>query len=125
MYQVIRLMGEAYKVNLARLANLSNTAVGATVSSLHGKPLLTISSKRNEGRHGQPTTLYQLESKGFSITGVRVDRNCIQKFLIDFEGAVLSRLSHESILAKNRNSYKWNRGAPGRAHSLDAPHLSC
>ncbi len=96
--QVIRRMGEASKADLARQTNLTNTAVGSIVSALHRKHLLKISGKRHDGQRGQPATLYQLEPKGSFSIGVRVDRNCIQTILIDFEGNVLARLSHESIL---------------------------
>jgi predicted NBD/HSP70 family sugar kinase len=98
--QVIRRMGEASKADLARQTNLTNTSVGIIVSSLHRKILLKISRKRLSGQRGQPPTLYQLETSGSFSIGVRVDRNWIQTILIDFEGTVLSRLSHESILPK-------------------------
>ena len=98
--QVIRRMGEASKADIARLTNLTNTAVGSIVSSLHRNHLLKSSGKRYEGQRGQPATLYQLEPKGALSIGVRVDRNCIQTILIDFGGSVLSRVSHESILPK-------------------------
>lgn len=98
--QVIRRMGEASKADLARQTNLTNTSVGIIVSSLHRKQLLKISRKRLSGQRGQPPTLYQLETAGSFSIGVRVDRNWIQTILIDFEGTVLSRLSHESILPK-------------------------
>ena len=98
--QVIRRMGEASKADLARQTNLTNTSVGIIVSTLHRKQLLKISRKRLSGQRGQPPTLYQLETSGSFSIGVRVDRNWIQTILIDFEGTVLSRLSHESILPK-------------------------
>lgn len=88
---------EAYIVNPAPPTGLSNTAVGSIVSSLHRKHLFTISMKCFEGQLSPPTTRYRLESKGFFSTSVRVDRNCFQKILIDFEGSVLSRPSHASI----------------------------
>ncbi len=93
-------MGEASKSDLARQTNLTNTAVGTIVSALHHKQLLKISGKRHGGQRGQPATLYQLEPLGSYSIGVRVDRNWIQTILIDFDGTVLSRLSHESILPR-------------------------
>lgn len=98
--QVIRRMGEASKADLARQTNLTNTAVGIIVSSLHCKQLLKISGKRHGGQRGQPATLYRLEATGSFSIGVRVDRNWIQAVLIDFNGTVLARLSHESILPR-------------------------
>lgn len=98
--QVIRRMGEASKAELARQTNLTNTAVGIIVSSLHRKQLLKITGKRHGGQRGQPATLYRLESTGSFSIGVRVDRNWIQTILIDFDGTVLSRMSHESILPR-------------------------
>jgi len=98
--QVIRRMEEASKAELARQTNLTNTSVGSIVSSLHRKQLLKISRKRLSGQRGQPPTLYRLEAAGSFSIGVRVDRNWIQTILIDFEGTVLSRLSHESILPR-------------------------
>jgi predicted NBD/HSP70 family sugar kinase len=98
--QVIRRMGEASKADLARQTNLTNTSVGIIVSSLHHKQLLKISRKRLNGQRGQPPTLYRLETAGSFSIGVRVDRNWIQTILINFEGTVLSRLSHESILPR-------------------------
>jgi predicted NBD/HSP70 family sugar kinase len=98
LLQAIRRMGEASKADLARLTNLTNTAVGTIVTSLHRQQLLQISGKRHEGQRGQPATLYRLNPSGAYGIGVRVDRTWIQSILIDFDGAVLSRLSHEIIL---------------------------
>jgi predicted NBD/HSP70 family sugar kinase len=98
--QVIRRMGEASKAELARQTKLTNTAVGTIVSALHRKQLLKISRKRLSGQRGQPATLYRLEATGSFSIGVRVDRNWIQVILIDFNGTVLSRLSHELILPR-------------------------
>ena len=98
--QVIRRMGEASKADLARQTNLTNTAVGTIVSNLHRKHLLSVSQKRLSGQRGQPATLYRLEATGSFSIGVRVDRNWIQAILIDFNGNVLSRLSHELILPR-------------------------
>jgi len=98
--QVIRRMGEASKADLARQTKLTNTAVGTIVSALHRKQLLKISRKRLSGQRGQPATLYRLEATGSFSIGVRVDRNWIQVILIDFNGTVLSRLSHELILPR-------------------------
>ena len=96
--QAIRRMGEASKADLARQTNLTNTAIGTIVTSLYRRQLLQISGKRHEGQRGQPATLYRLNPSGAYGIGVRVDRTWIQAVLIDFEGTVLSRLSHEIIL---------------------------
>lgn len=104
--QVIRRMGEASKAELARQTNLTNTAIGSIVSTLHRQHLLKISGKRHDGQRGQPATLYRLEPEGSFSIGVRVDRNCIQTILIDFEGTVLSRLSHESVLPRPETALK-------------------
>jgi len=96
--QAIRRMGEASKADLARQSNLTNTAIGTIVTSLHRQQLLQISGKRHEGQRGQPATLYKLNPSGAYGIGVRVDRTWIQSVLIDFDGSVLSRLSHEIIL---------------------------
>ena len=98
--KVIRRMGEASKADLARQTNLTNTAVGTIVSNLHRKQLLTVSHKRLSGQRGQPATVYRLEATGSFSIGVRVDRNWIQAILIDFNGSILSRLSHELILPR-------------------------
>ena len=98
--QVIRRMGEASKTDLARQTKLTNTAVGTIVSALHRKQLLKISRKQLSGQRGQPATLYRLEATGSFSIGVRVDRNWIQVILIDFNGTVLSRLSHELVLPR-------------------------
>jgi predicted NBD/HSP70 family sugar kinase len=98
--QVIRRVGEASKADLARQTNLTNTAVGTIVSALHRKQLLKISRKQLSGQRGQPATLYRLEATGSFSIGVRVDRNWIQVILIDFNGTVLSRLSHELVLPR-------------------------
>jgi predicted NBD/HSP70 family sugar kinase len=98
--QVIRRMGEASKADLARQTKLTNTAVGTIVSALHRKLLLKISRKQLSGQRGKPATLYRLEASGSFSIGVRVDRNWIQVILIDFNGTVLSRLSHELVLPR-------------------------
>lgn len=98
--QAIRRIGEASKADLARVTNLTNTAVGTIVSSLHRQQLLQVTGKRHEGQRGQPATLYRLEPTGAYSIGVRVDRTWMQTILIDFDGTVLSRLSHETLLPR-------------------------
>ncbi len=96
--QAIRRMGEASKADLARQTNLTNTAIGTIVTDLYRQHLLQISGKRHEGQRGQPATIYKLNPSGAYGIGVRVDRTWVQSVLIDFDGAVLSRLSHELLL---------------------------
>ncbi|THB68045.1 MAG: ROK family protein, partial [Spirochaetaceae bacterium] len=98
MLQVLRRMGRASKADIARVANLTNAAVGSIVSSLEKQNLIVSGKKRKKGQRGQPATLLHLNPTGAYGIGVRLERNSIQTVLIDFDGNILSKLSHEAIL---------------------------
>lgn len=97
--QALRRMGEASKADLARCANLTNAAVGGIINSLESQGLVHTGGKRySTGQRGQPATMLRLNAKGAYGIGVRLDRVGMETVLIDFEGSLMARLSHETTL---------------------------
>lgn len=97
---MLRRMGSASKAEISRAANLTNAAVGSIVGSLEELDLILSGKKRKKGQRGQPATLMHLNPTGAYGIGVRIERNSIQTVLIDFDGHILSKLSHEMLLPK-------------------------
>lgn len=91
-------MGSASKAEISRAANLTNAAIGSIVGSLEELDLILSGKKRKKGQRGQPATLLHLNPTGAYGIGVRIERNSIQTVLIDFDGNILSKLSHEMLL---------------------------
>lgn len=96
--QILRRMGHASKAEIARIANLTNAAVGSIVSSLEEQNLILSGKKRHEGQRGQPATMIHLNPTGAYGLGVRLERNGFQTVLIDFDGNILSRFTNEMEL---------------------------
>jgi predicted NBD/HSP70 family sugar kinase len=96
--QVLRRMGNASKAEIARVANLTNAAVGSIATSLEKQNLLIAGKKRYEGQRGQPATMLHLNPTGAYGLGVRLERNGFQTVLIDFDGNILARFSNEMEL---------------------------
>lgn len=97
---MLRRMGSASKAEISRAANLTNAAVGSIVGSLEELDLILSGKKRKKGQRGQPATLMHLNPTGAYGIGVRIERNSIQTVLIDFDGHILSKLTHEMLLPK-------------------------
>ncbi|HTH62119.1 MAG TPA: ROK family transcriptional regulator [Paraburkholderia sp.] len=98
LLQALRRAGQASKADLARLANLTSTAVGSIITSLIDGGLIEVTGRRIEGRRGQPASLLQLDPRGAFAIGVRLDRMSIETVLVDFAGRILARRSHDRLL---------------------------
>ncbi|MGJ7581522.1 ROK family protein [Variovorax sp. RHLX14] len=98
LLQRLRRAGEASKADLARWAQLTNTAVGSIVQSLEESRLIELAGKRQEGQRGQPAGLYRINPDGAYGIGVRLDRTRIETVLIDLGGRILARESHDQLL---------------------------
>ena len=98
LLQRLRRAGEASKADLARWAQLTNTAVGSIVQSLEESRLIELAGKRQEGQRGQPAGLYRINPEGAYGIGVRLDRTRIETVLIDLGGRILARESHDQLL---------------------------
>ena len=96
--QALRRVGAASKADLARYAGLTNAAVGDIVTSLAERDLIHLGEKVRKGGRGQPATLICLNGTGVYSIGVRLDRTGIETVLIDFDGNLISRLTHEMLL---------------------------
>ncbi|MDQ0394622.1 ROK family protein [Labrys monachus] len=92
--QRLRRLREASKADLARAANLTNTAIGEIVADLRGLGLISVIGKRYQGQRGQPATLLRLEPTGAYGIGVRIDRNRIETALVDLGGRLIDKRSH-------------------------------
>jgi len=107
--QRLRRLGEASKAELARSTGLTNAAMGAIVSSLEAQGLVRSEGKRRDGQRGQPATALRLCADGAYGVGVRLDRTCIETVLIDFDGALLSSVTHEILLPPPQNALEMVR----------------
>lgn len=102
--QALRRLGVASKADLARSAGLTNAAVGDIVSSLAKQDLIHLGEKLHKGGRGQPATMIRLNGTGAYSVGIRLDRTGIETVLIDFDGNLLSRLTHDSLLPEPKQT---------------------
>ncbi|MCX5497553.1 ROK family transcriptional regulator [Kaistia dalseonensis] len=98
--QRLRRAGEASKADLARAADLTNTAVGAIIQKLEGLGLIEAVGKRHDGGRGQPATMLRLNPKGAYGIGVRLDRRLTETILIDFDGHAMARRAYDIVLPR-------------------------
>jgi predicted ArsR family transcriptional regulator len=96
--QVLRRVGEASKADLARLAQLTNAAIGGIIQDLAGNGLIETLGKRHHGGRGQPATMLRLSPTGAYGFGVRLDRTSIETVIADFSGRIIGRQSHDRFL---------------------------
>jgi len=98
--QRLRRAGEASRAELARAADLTNTAIGAIIQKLEDLGLILTVGKRHDGGRGQPATLLRLNPKGAYGIGVRLDRQSIETILIDFAGRAIARRAYDIVLPR-------------------------
>lgn len=98
LLQALRRAGQASKADLARLANLTSTAVGSIITSLIETGLIEVTGRRLEGQRGQPASLLRLDPRGAFAIGVRLDRTSIETVLVNFAGHMIGRRSHDMLL---------------------------
>jgi len=96
--QILRRVQKASKADLARAAKLTNAAVGAIIQSLAQDGLIEEIGKHHGGGRGQPATLLRLAPRGAFGFGVRIDRTNLETVLVDFEGKLIGRSTHDIIL---------------------------
>ncbi|MCY0857876.1 ROK family transcriptional regulator [Cupriavidus sp. D39] len=94
----LRHAGEASKADLARIAQLTNTAVGSIVQTLTEDGLIHVAGRRQDGQRGQPASLIRLQPKGAFGIGVRLDRGSIECVMVDFGGEILASRAHQMVL---------------------------
>ncbi|MBB5751772.1 ROK family protein [Prosthecomicrobium pneumaticum] len=93
--QHLRRAGEASKADLARAADLTNTAIGGIIQKLEEVGLIESLGKRHDGGRGQPATMLRLNPKGAYGVGVRLDRSSMETVLIDFDGRPIARRAYD------------------------------
>ncbi|WP_429497217.1 ROK family protein [Robbsia andropogonis] len=98
LLKALRQAGSASKADLARVANLTGTAVGSIIASLADAKLIEFTGRRVEGQRGQPASLIRLDPRGAFGIGVRLDRMRIETALVNFAGDVIGRRSHDTLL---------------------------
>ncbi len=90
----IRKLGQASKLELARLSNLTPQAVTRIIDDLDAAGLVLQKGKVQRGL-GQPSTMYSINPSGAYSIGVNVGRSDIQLLLMDFAGTVIGKIAHE------------------------------
>jgi predicted NBD/HSP70 family sugar kinase len=96
--QALRGLGEASKADLARIAGLTNNAIGDIIRDLITMGLVAEIGKRREGQRGQPATMLALVPEGAYSIGVRLDRVATEVFCVDFSGRVVDQRLHDIVL---------------------------
>lgn len=90
----LRKLGEASKLELARLSNLTPQAVTRIIDDLEAADYVFQKGKVQRGL-GQPSMMYSINPDGAFSIGVNVGRNDVQLLLMDFAGTVISKVAHE------------------------------
>lgn len=98
LLHTLRRIGQVSKADLARLVNLTSTAVDSHIASLAGAGLIEFTGRRVEDRHGQPASRIRLASRGSFGIGVRLDCTRIETVLVDFAGQLLGRRIRDGVL---------------------------
>jgi len=90
----LRRLGQASKLELARLAQLTPQAVTRIVDDLEAAGLVQQMGKVQRGL-GQPSTMYAINPEGAYSIGANVGRSDVQLLLMDFGGTVIGKVAHE------------------------------
>lgn len=95
LLRALRRAGTASKADLARMANLTNTAVGEIIAALAEADLIESTGQKVLGQRGRPASLIRLNPRGAYGIGVRLDRMRVEVVLVNFGGEMLGGQSHE------------------------------
>lgn len=90
----LRKLGQASKLELSRLSNLTPQAVTRIIDDLETAGMVEQKGKIQRGL-GQPSTMYAINPTGAYSIGVNVGRSDIQVLLMDFGGNVIGKIAHE------------------------------
>lgn len=90
----LRKLGQASKLELSRLSNLTPQAVTRIIDDLETAGMVEQKGKVQRGL-GQPSTMYAINPTGAYSIGVNVGRSDIQVLLMDFGGSVIGKIAHE------------------------------
>lgn len=90
----LRKLGQASKLELSRLSNLTPQAVTRIIDDLESAGMVEQKGKIQRGL-GQPSTMYAINPTGAYSIGVNVGRSDIQVLLMDFGGSVIGKIAHE------------------------------
>lgn len=90
----LRKLGQASKLELSRLSNLTPQAVTRIIDDLEAAGMVEQKGKIQRGL-GQPSTMYAINPTGAYSIGVNVGRSDIQVLLMDFGGSVIGKIAHE------------------------------
>lgn len=90
----LRKLGQASKLELSRLSNLTPQAVTRIIDDLEVAGMVEQKGKIQRGL-GQPSTMYAINPTGAYSIGVNVGRSDIQVLLMDFGGSVIGKIAHE------------------------------
>lgn len=90
----LRKLGQASKLELARLSNLTPQAVTRIIDDLDEAGMVQQMGKVQRGL-GQPSMMYSINPVGAYSIGVNVGRSDIQLLLMDFGGGVIGKIAHE------------------------------
>jgi predicted NBD/HSP70 family sugar kinase len=90
----LRKLGQASKLELSRLSNLTPQAVTRIIDDLEDAGLVEQKGKIQRGL-GQPSTMYAINPTGAYSIGVNVGRSDIQVLLMDFGGNLVGKIAHE------------------------------
>lgn len=91
---IIREASDITKADIAKATNLTPQTATIIINRLEEQELVIAGEKRRGGK-GQPSTPYSLNPGGALSIGIKIGRSSLEVLLIDFTGAVLSRVFYD------------------------------
>ena len=88
--ELVRLHGPVSRVDVARLAGLTNQTVFNIVDSLHQIGLIRDFGRKMAER-GQPAKLFEINADAAFSVGLHLERDHIASVLVDFKGVIRAR----------------------------------
>ncbi len=102
--QTLRVHGPLAKAELARLTGLTAQSIGLIVQRLENDGLLT-RQLPVRGKVGQPSVPIALDPTGAYSIGIKIGRRGIDFLLVDFTGAVQTRISKQYIFPETKTLF--------------------
>ncbi len=110
--EIVRLHGPVSRVDVARLAGLTNQTVFNIVDGLHQIGLIRDFGRKMAER-GQPAKLFEINADVAFSVGLHLERDHIASVLVDFKGAIRARTYRARHLTTPADALKQGIALPG------------
>ena len=109
----IRVNGPITRAELAKITGLTAPAIANITKRLLNEKLIQEAGRRR-GQRGQPATKLVINPDSWFSIGLNVDRDHITIVVLDFEGRVRARDSHEQLFALPKEVEQFFRKSVGK-----------